>query len=367
KIIFRNQIQIINMHKQAKLTVPTEPVAFNQVGFNNNSALNSTINLARFLTTDSSRDATDDKQPDELVSKDYHCHLQHQQQQNWRVLPWRDASEFIEVASLAELAPLETQPQALADLCTRLAVWLARLEQHQLPRAVLATAELAEALLLGERQSMANAGQRFVSLLAGEEETRTKQMAYTVPVTKVAASMGIPDWLVQIRHDVCHGLLPQAPLLADACREALLWLSNNFWLPQAKRCSSSISMLQRSSSLASSAQPPLSVRRFLRLQLSPSSAENSTALNAHLDGVKARRLAASEVENRRWIRGLLLAMTGGDGSATIDALAAFWLPMIGVLKKCNLVPKLMEETLLAAAAVADDGNGASQPASELLL
>lgn len=47
---------------------------------------------------------------------------------------------------------------------------------------------------------------------------------------KAANKLGVPDWIVELRHNIAHNsTLPHTLLLKKACTTVLTWLQNNYW------------------------------------------------------------------------------------------------------------------------------------------
>jgi hypothetical protein len=51
-------------------------------------------------------------------------------------------------------------------------------------------------------------------------------------IYNIASRLGLPGWIVEIRHDATHDRLPSLSLLRSGARELLSWLSDNYWQPQ---------------------------------------------------------------------------------------------------------------------------------------
>lgn len=45
----------------------------------------------------------------------------------------------------------------------------------------------------------------------------------------IAEEIGIPDWLVDLRHDATHCSLPSLEILEAGCNLALTWLQSHYW------------------------------------------------------------------------------------------------------------------------------------------
>ncbi|KAI6044526.1 Las1-like-domain-containing protein [Pisolithus marmoratus] len=55
--------------------------------------------------------------------------------------------------------------------------------------------------------------------------------AFARSIASIAAQLGLPSWLVELRHAATHEDLPSLELLRDAARESLLWLFHNYFQP----------------------------------------------------------------------------------------------------------------------------------------
>jgi len=64
-----------------------------------------------------------------------------------------------------------------------------------------------------------------------------QQGVYAASVAELADRIGLPRWLVDIRHDATHGTLPSMSTLLDASRTLKLWLLGRYWTQQAARLS----------------------------------------------------------------------------------------------------------------------------------
>ncbi|XP_070567438.1 ribosomal biogenesis protein LAS1L-like isoform X2 [Ptychodera flava] len=66
---------------------------------------------------------------------------------------------------------------------------------------------------------------RFVNMIT--DKGQTKQ--YAKPVHIVAEEMGLPEWLVNVRHEATHTDMPSLRVLKTGVRYALLWLQLEYW------------------------------------------------------------------------------------------------------------------------------------------
>jgi ribosomal biogenesis protein LAS1 len=55
--------------------------------------------------------------------------------------------------------------------------------------------------------------------------------AYARPIASIAAQLGLPGWLVELRHAATHEDLPSLELLREAARQSMSWLLRNYFLP----------------------------------------------------------------------------------------------------------------------------------------
>ncbi|KAJ7770825.1 Las1-like-domain-containing protein [Mycena maculata] len=55
--------------------------------------------------------------------------------------------------------------------------------------------------------------------------------AYARSIASIANQLGLPPWLVELRHAATHEDLPSLELLRQAARESMAWLLHNYFLP----------------------------------------------------------------------------------------------------------------------------------------
>ncbi|KDR85290.1 hypothetical protein GALMADRAFT_234064 [Galerina marginata CBS 339.88] len=77
------------------------------------------------------------------------------------------------------------------------------------------------------RHSYAMAVLRLVNGLVDPLQVGT----YARSITSIAQQLGIPNWLVELRHASTHEDLPSLDLLREAARQSLSWLLYNYFLP----------------------------------------------------------------------------------------------------------------------------------------
>jgi ribosomal biogenesis protein LAS1 len=80
---------------------------------------------------------------------------------------------------------------------------------------------------LSVRQSYAAALIRLVNGLVDP----LQQGPYARSIASIAAQLGLPAWLVELRHAATHEDLPSLELLREAAKESLTWLLHHYFLP----------------------------------------------------------------------------------------------------------------------------------------
>ncbi|KAI0932663.1 hypothetical protein AcV5_004181 [Taiwanofungus camphoratus] len=151
-----------------------------------------------------------------------------------RRVPWASLSEIEQVCSW--IYSDETDINAISQAVGRLAGWKA---VTSLPHALESTLSLLTVVLqdlsqqgstspsLFLRQGYATAIIRLVNGLVDPLQLG----AYARSIASIAAQLGLPAWLVELRHAATHEDLPSIELLRNAAREAMSWLLHNYFLP----------------------------------------------------------------------------------------------------------------------------------------
>ncbi|KAI0252650.1 Las1-like-domain-containing protein [Lactifluus subvellereus] len=80
---------------------------------------------------------------------------------------------------------------------------------------------------LSLRQTYATAVIRLVNGLVDPLQMGT----YARSIQSIATQIGLPTWLVELRHAATHEDLPSLELLRDGAKESLSWLLHNYFLP----------------------------------------------------------------------------------------------------------------------------------------
>ncbi|OWZ09573.1 hypothetical protein PHMEG_00017705 [Phytophthora megakarya] len=134
-----------------------------------------------------------------------------------------------------------SDPYAQQRVVSRVAAWRSR---AQLPVAIDATAQLVE-LQLHEAMAqnhhhavgVSSRSHMELSLLYATVIVRcvnglvdgSQKGAYALAVSVLAQRIGIPLWVVDLRHESTHNQLPSLPVLRFAARHLLAWLRANYW------------------------------------------------------------------------------------------------------------------------------------------
>ncbi|RLN72440.1 hypothetical protein BBJ28_00010741 [Nothophytophthora sp. Chile5] len=155
-------------------------------------------------------------------------------------VPWLDWAEWQEVHAGLFSADVYAQQRAVS----RVAAWRSRV---QLPVAINATAQLVE-LQLHEHMAqhhhhavgVSSRSHMELSLLYASVIVRcvnglvdgSHKGAYAMAVSALAQRIGIPLWVVDLRHESTHNQLPSLPVLRFAAQHLLAWLRANYWRAQ---------------------------------------------------------------------------------------------------------------------------------------
>ncbi|KAH7929344.1 Las1-domain-containing protein [Leucogyrophana mollusca] len=155
-----------------------------------------------------------------------------------RRIPWSHIGELDQLCSWIFADEHDIEAKELA--VSRLSAWRAI---TSLPHALESTLAILSVQLidassyretqgrsltsLSLRQSYATAIIRMVNGLVDPLQVG----AYARSIASIAAQLGLPSWLVELRHAATHEDLPSLGLLREASRESLSWLLHNYFLP----------------------------------------------------------------------------------------------------------------------------------------
>ncbi|KAJ3826231.1 Las1-like-domain-containing protein [Lentinula raphanica] len=148
-----------------------------------------------------------------------------------RRVPWASIAELDEVcaAIYADESSLDSKTFAI----NRLTAWKAI---TALPHAVDSTLSILAVIVQDDcsntsglvlRQSYSAAIIRMVNGLVDPLQFGV----YARSIAAIAAQLGLPAWLVELRHAATHEDLPSLEVLRRAAQQSMTWLLHNYWLP----------------------------------------------------------------------------------------------------------------------------------------
>ncbi|KAJ7596704.1 Las1-like-domain-containing protein [Mycena floridula] len=165
-----------------------------------------------------------------------------------RRVPWTSIPELDQVCSWIFSDENDLEAKRLA--VRRISAWKAitslphALESTLALLVVILQDELPEATsFLSIRQNYAAVIIRLVNGLVDPLQSGT----YARSIAAIAAQLGLPQWLVELRHAATHEDLPSLELLREAARQSMSWLLHNYWIPT----------INPSTTAAQSQPPPL--------------------------------------------------------------------------------------------------------------
>ncbi|XP_045159676.1 uncharacterized protein LOC123525050 [Mercenaria mercenaria] len=150
--------------------------------------------------------------------------------------PWIDRDEVEHVYKELFSDNVITQKHAI----DRISVWKCR-SMNRLPSAVDSTCSFISAQIASTDTEVSSVGRelhlrnlysmaviRFVNHIT----EKGQQGTFARPVHVIASKFGVPEWIVELRHEATHGSLPSLNELKAASCWALTWLRDKFWEPQ---------------------------------------------------------------------------------------------------------------------------------------
>ncbi|CAM9111034.1 unnamed protein product [Scytosiphon promiscuus] len=166
-----------------------------------------------------------------------------------RMIPWRDWDEWYHVKALL----FSPEPYLRSQGVQHVAVWQSR---ERIPHAVETTSQLVEVRLndIGAAGGGPALHGATVPFRRSEEELRLiysavvvravngltgheQKTAHAAPVSSLAREIGLPSWIVDIRHEAAHKQLPGIVTLRLAADFLLDYLWRRYWGPQAEHLS----------------------------------------------------------------------------------------------------------------------------------
>ncbi|THH07946.1 hypothetical protein EW145_g3037 [Phellinidium pouzarii] len=277
----------------------------------------------------------------------------------------------------------------------------------QQPRRHSDVPNLKYTIALSVRQAYATAIVRLVNGLVDPLQLG----AFARSIAAIAAQIGFPQWLVELRHAATHEELPSLELLRAGAKEALAWLLHNYFLPTLSASSNNeqsspvihlsspspifkqykylLKAITRDASLRTQYKPDLTkvlrdVERWVGEAKVAASAETFSGLGAGEQG-------EVDDENERWAlerlcealleRGGLVPVSGKkrlvQNSKTLpvipSSLVAIWSPLLSALRSTHssflsvLVSSITKSLLFRAPALNNDSLQKTDLSYELCL
>jgi hypothetical protein len=166
-----------------------------------------------------------------------------------KLAPCFDGWEFDSVGKALVLAARGSGPSSsssepeqptmsLEEALERVAVWKTRAQR--IPHAVESTASLALLFWRESTRTSTITELRFAYSCAilrsinGLADVSQQQRAVAASVASLCSHLGIPAWLVDIRHEASHNQLPPLPVLRMAATTLLEYYQQVYWEPLAK-------------------------------------------------------------------------------------------------------------------------------------
>lgn len=156
----------------------------------------------------------------------------------YRLTPWKDYWEFHQVGeallSAAKLPSTTETHVSLSHALEMVSVW--RLRSDTLPHSVESTAALALVLYREETDNALSTTELRLSLssaiirsINGLADSLQQQRSSAAAVSSLCAQLGIPVWLVDVRHEATHNQMPSLPVLRMAAVSLLQYFGTVYW------------------------------------------------------------------------------------------------------------------------------------------
>lgn len=147
------------------------------------------------------------------------------------VVAWINKAEWDQVLEYLYSKDYSLQRHALQ----RISAWKVRYA-NSTPLAVDCTADLVRCQVLDRSRQLEGddlvllygaALVRFVNLITERQQGRIAR-----PLRRLAGNLNIPEWVVDLRHDVTHRKLPSLKWCRKGCKVVLEWLQQEYWSRQ---------------------------------------------------------------------------------------------------------------------------------------
>lgn len=152
-------------------------------------------------------------------------------QQNTVVVPWINSTEFEEVYNGLFNGNIEAQKYAVE----RIYVWKSRCfvpvaieSTGALFRVAISSIETKD-MCASKVDDLRNAYSLAIIRFVNHITEKAQVKMYMQPVHRIAEELGVPEWIVNLRHDATHRKLPALDLLKTAADCCIQWLKEEFW------------------------------------------------------------------------------------------------------------------------------------------
>jgi len=153
-----------------------------------------------------------------------------------RFLPFVDWDEWISVKN----SLFSSESREISTALEMVSLWRVR---GKLPLSIDSTAQLVELRLRDSPSAdkrSAYHSENELKLLYSAVVVRSvnglvdpsQQGIYATSVLTLAERMGLPGWIVELRHDATHNQMPSLGVLRNAANTLTSWYFNNYWQPQ---------------------------------------------------------------------------------------------------------------------------------------
>lgn len=163
----------------------------------------------------------------------FELNVLHKMASTARVVCWQNREEWLCIyRTLFNFDDPDAQRRAV----DRVAAWKSR-SVGKLPLAIESTANLISAHLglvdsgtrdVQGRLTLAMAIVRFVNGMVDQ----VQKGKFARSVQSIGEEIGLPDWLVDLRHEATHASLPSMETLHCGLRVSLSWLRDEYWEAQ---------------------------------------------------------------------------------------------------------------------------------------
>ncbi|XP_060589258.1 uncharacterized protein LOC132744527 [Ruditapes philippinarum] len=202
---------------------------------------------------------------------------------NLVVFPWMNREEVRFVYEELFSTDVIKQKHAIE----RISVWKSR-SKKRLPAAVESTSSFINAHLASREVDASSFGVDFhlrnlysmaVIRFVNHITEKGQQGAFAKPVHVVAAVLGVPEWIVELRHEATHGSLPSLNELTAASSWALEWLKKNFWEPQTSETFGIASLSSAAGDILKDSLVTYMQRRFKEISSGEASSNKQLLVN----------------------------------------------------------------------------------------